>query len=214
MLPPMLPPVLLSLVAVTALVIADFRAWRPGRYVFKPLAACAFIWLALALGAAHSDYGRWILAALAFGMLGDLCLMFEKENAFLAGLGSFLVGHLVFAVAFAMFGSSYTGLAVSAAPVVALLVFVNRWLLPHVGADMKIPVVLYVLVISAMLLTAGMTAGLAAAPLIIAGAWGFAVSDLAVARRQFVHPSKWNGVWGTPLYFGSQMVLAGSVALA
>ena len=39
-------------------------------------------------------------------------------------------------------------------------------------------------------------------------------SDLAVARRQFVKPeSPWNQVWGTPLYFLSQMVLAGSLAL-
>ena len=47
---------------------------------------------------------------------------------------------------------------------------------------------------------------------IIGGAWAFAISDLAVARRQFLQPSRWNGVWGTPLYFLSQMVLAPSVA--
>ena len=39
------------------------------------------------------------------------------------------------------------------------------------------------------------------------------LSDLAVARQQFVQPSRWNGLWGTPLYFLSQMVLAASIAL-
>ena len=79
---------------------------------------------------------------------------------------------------------------------------------------MKIPVAAYILVISAMLMCAGLTLGQAVAPLVLLGAWGFALSDLAVARRQFVAPeSKINGLWGTPLYFASQMLLAASVAL-
>lgn len=213
-LPLLLQPALLSVSAVTALVVCDFLGWRPGRYVFKPLAAIAFIWLALALGATQSAYGKWMLAALALCMLGDLCLMFEQERAFLAGLGAFLCGHLLFAVAFTQLPHNYVGLAISALPGLLLLLFVARWLTPHVPADMKIPVALYVLVITGMLLCAGLTAGQPAAAWIIAGAWGFAASDLAVARRQFVNPSKWNGLWGTPLYFGSQMVLAASVALA
>ncbi len=77
---------------------------------------------------------------------------------------------------------------------------------------MKMPVAVYTLVITGMLLCAGLSAGQPAAPLIIGGAWGFAISDLAVARRQFVQPSRWNGLWGTPLYFLSQMVLASSIA--
>lgn len=93
-----------------------------------------------------------------------------------------------------------------------MLVFVTRWLLPRVPAQMKLPVTVYTLVITGMLLCAGLSAGLPAAQLIIVGAWGFAISDLAVARRQFVHPSRWNGLWGTPLYFLSQMLLAASIA--
>jgi hypothetical protein len=46
------------------------------------------------------------------------------------------------------------------------------------------------------------------------GAWGFAVSDLAVARQQFVQTSQLNGLWGTPLYFLSQMLLAASLIYA
>ena len=59
-----LPPVLLSCVAVGALVLSDFHHFRTGRYVFKPLAAAAFVWLALALGATDTAYGKWLLAAL------------------------------------------------------------------------------------------------------------------------------------------------------
>jgi uncharacterized membrane protein YhhN len=210
----LLPPALLSCVAVIALVFSDFHGFRGGRYLFKPLAAAAFVWLALSLDAGSTGYGRWLLSALVLCLVGDLCLMPGSERGFLAGLGAFLCGHLLFAVAFAQLPANPQGLALSALPVLVLLVTVWRWLLPHVNREMKLPVMLYILVISAMLLCAGLTAGHPAAVLIIGGAWGFACSDLAVARGQFIQPaSRLNAVWGTPLYFLSQMVLAGSLAL-
>ncbi|CAA0109641.1 Uncharacterised protein [Halioglobus japonicus] len=209
-----LPPALLSLTAVVALVISDFRDFRAGRYLCKPLAAIAFIWLALSLDATSTVYGQWMLAALALCLLGDLFLMPDSERSFLAGLTAFLCGHLLFAVAFFQLPGNPLGLAISALPVLVLLGAVWFWLIPHVSSDMKIPVILYILVISAMLLCAGYTVGQPAAWLIIIGAWGFACSDLAVARRQFITPqSRLTSVWGTPLYFLSQMVLASTVAL-
>jgi uncharacterized membrane protein YhhN len=209
----LLPPALLSAVAVFALVLSDFRDFRAGRYLFKPLAAAAFVWLALSLGATGTAYGKWLLAALLFCMLGDLLLMADNERGFLAGLAAFLCGHLLFAVAFLQLPTNLLGLALTSIPALVLLIAVWRWLTPHVNRDMQLPVTLYILVISAMLLCAGLTMGQPAAYLIISGAWGFAFSDLAVARRQFIQPaSRLNGVWGTPLYFFAQMVLACSVA--
>lgn len=209
-----LPPALLSSFSVFALVLSDVRDFRPGRYLFKPLAAAAFVWLAWSLGATDTAYGKWLLVGLLLCMLGDLLLMPDKEVFFLAGLGAFLCGHLLFGVAFLQLPTNVLGLAISAVPVVLLLLVVRSWLMPHVNREMKIPVLAYMLVISAMLLCAGLTAGQPVAPWAIVGAWGFACSDLAVARRQFIRPeSRWNGVWGTPLYFLSQMVLACTVAL-
>ena len=212
-LPAVLGPAILSAIAVIALVTIDFRQFRPGRYVFKPLAASAFLWLALALGATNSTYGCWLLAGLVCCMAGDLLLMAENERAFLAGLVAFLCGHLCYALAFLGLGDSLTGLALSALPALFLMALCMRWLLPHVGADMKVPVSVYTLVITAMLLCAGMSSGHPAAALIISGAWAFAVSDLAVARQQFVQAQRSNALWGTPLYFLAQMLLASSVAL-
>jgi hypothetical protein len=40
----------------------------------------------------------------------------------------------------------------------------------------------------------------------------FYVSDLAVARQRFVAQSWTNKLWGLPLYFGAQLVLAATVA--
>jgi len=208
-----LPPAITSALAVTALVICDQRGYRPGRYLFKPIAAVAFIWLALALGALESSYGGWLLAGLACCTLGDLLLMPDNERCFLGGLVAFLCGHLLYGVAFLQLPHSLSGLVASLLPALIVLVFTARWLLPCVPQDMKIPVGVYTLVITGMLLCAGLTAQQPAAILIISGAWGFAISDLAVARQQFVQPSPRNGLWGTPLYFLAQMLLASSVAL-
>ena len=46
-LPAALPPTILSAVAVSALTLSDQRGHRAGRYLFKPLSALAFLWLAV-----------------------------------------------------------------------------------------------------------------------------------------------------------------------
>jgi uncharacterized membrane protein YhhN len=209
-----LPPVILAMAAVAGLVVSDLCDYRPGRYLCKPLAALAFIWLALSLGATTSIYGCWLLAGLFCCMAGDLLLMPDNERCFLAGLVAFLCGHLLYALAFLQLPPNPGGLAAMIIPALALLALVTRWLLPAVNREMKLPVALYTVVISGMLICSGLSVGHPAAGLIIGGAWGFAISDLAVARRQFIQPSPLNGLWGTPLYFLSQMLLAGSVALA
>ena len=47
--------------------------------------------------------------------------------------------------------------------------------------------------------------------LIPAGALAFALSDIAVARERFVAPGPINKVWGLPLYYLGQVLLALSV---
>ncbi len=85
LLQPMIP-ILLLLSSTLALVISDFLAFRPGRYLFKPLAAATFIYLALVMGATQTTYGNWLLAGLALCFIGDVFLMAESDRFFLAGL--------------------------------------------------------------------------------------------------------------------------------
>ena len=210
-----IPPLSLAAVSVLALVVSDQRAAGAaslGRFLFKPLAALAFIWLGLMAGAMDSPYGRWLLAGLLLSALGDLCLMFENGSAFLAGLTAFLCGHLLYVIAFLQLSPNAIGLAWMLGPAITLCFLSLLWLWPHVPGDMRLPVLAYVLVITAMLLAASLSAGLPGSALAIAGAVGFALSDLAVARNQFVAPGPANGLWGTPLYFASQLLLAASIA--
>ena len=73
---------------------------------------------------------------------------------------------------------------------------------------MAAPVVAYVVVISVMVTLAFGSFGDGATLLIPVGATLFFVSDLFVARDKFVAPGTVNRVWGLPLYYGAQILLA------
>jgi uncharacterized membrane protein YhhN len=70
----------------------------------------------------------------------------------------------------------------------------------------------YVVVISAMVASAAGAFGADGGPALLAGAAGFFASDLAVARERFVAPSFTNKLWGLPLYYASQLLLASTVS--
>jgi uncharacterized membrane protein YhhN len=175
----------------------------------KPLASAGFIALALARGAPHTGYGRLVLAALACGWLGDVLLMPKgAQRAFAAGLASFLLGHLAFALAFLVRGAEPAWLAGGALAAAALALPVTRWLAPHVPERLRTPVRAYVLVISAMVACAAGAFGASRDAALLAGAVAFFLSDLAVARERFVASTFTNKLWGLPLYYGAQLLLA------
>ena len=78
--------------------------------------------------------------------------------------------------------------------------------------ELQIPVLVYVAVISTMVVCAAASVGKVWNPWILPGAVAFYASDLAVARQRFVAETFGNKVWGLPLYFGAQLLLAASVA--
>ncbi len=203
-------------VAITALGLAGTligeQRGRPLRFFAKPIASTGFIGLALTLGATETRYGWWILIALVFGWIGDVALMGTTRTWFLTGLTAFLIGHLAYVIAFWVAGLALvpTTLAAAGTAVIAWLIF--RWLRPHLPPEMVGPVATYVLIISAMVATAVGATSAGAPGLVVVGAIAFFVSDLAVARDRFVAPGFGNRVWGLPLYYLGQILLAWSVA--
>lgn len=203
----------LMLASLAALLLAEYRESRTGVWIAKPLASAGFVGVAIASGATGSGYGLWVLAALVLSFLGDVLLIpREPPLVFRAGLLSFLLGHLAFAVAFAARGLAAPGPVMAAAAAAGLVGFrLMRWLRPHLPDDMVLPVVAYVVVISSMLVLAcGATLSSGDARIAI-GASMFYLSDLAVARDRFVVSTFLNRAWGLPLYYGAQLVLASSV---
>jgi uncharacterized membrane protein YhhN len=202
----------LTIASTAALLASERSGFRPGVWLAKPLAAAGFVAAALANGAFESSYGTWILSGLVLSACGDVLLIpRESPRAFLAGLVAFLLGHVAYAIAFATRGLDGITVAVALPAVLGAGLVVLRRLLPFVSARMRAPVLAYVVVISVMLVCAAGTVGRAGNSAIFLGAFAFYLSDLAVARERFVQKSFVNKLWGLPLYFGAQLVLASTV---
>lgn len=209
----MLPWVLVTVASLAALLAFERRGFQRGVWVAKPIASAGFIGAALAAGALGTTYGTLVLVALALSWLGDVLLIPKNvKAAFAAGLVAFLLGHVAFAAAFVVRGVSAAALAGAAALLALPLAAALRWLSPHVRGGLRTPVRIYVVVISAMVACAGATVWAAGNPVILAGAVAFYASDLAVARQRFVVRSFTNKLWGLPLYYGAQLLLASTVS--
>jgi uncharacterized membrane protein YhhN len=210
-------PALFCVVCTAALVWAEVSTIPWLRILAKSLAAASFIAYALTMGAASAGSpGVWVLGALGLSAIGDLCLLSKEEGPFLAGIGAFLLGHVAYIGAFVALGVHWGGVAIATAPVVVLSSLIWRWLAPHTGS-LKGAVAAYVVVISAMVTMAVGSAALEQSPGrmgLLFAAIVFFLSDLCVARDRFVAPGPNNRVVGLPLYFGAQLVFAGTIALA
>lgn len=183
------------------------RAGSSTRFLAKPLASFGFLVAAVSAGALDSAFGRWMLAGLFLSALGDVFLLGKQEAAFLAGLGSFLVAHLVFGVAFVARGVAAPGF-LAIIPLVLFAWRVLGWLSPHLSDRMRAPVTAYAVAISLMGVLAIATAVDAWDWRIPIGALMFIASDVAVARDNFVAAGFANRLWGLPLYFGAQLLFA------
>lgn len=208
----MLPWILLTVAALIALLLSRGCGFLPGTIIAKPIASTGFVAAALAAGALQTGYGQLVLTALVLSWLGDVLLIPKHvKAAFLAGLVSFLLGHVAFATAFVARGVSLPALVVTGALLAAPVVIALRWLGPHVSGSMRLPVRAYVLVISAMVACAAATVWAAGNPIVLLGAAAFFASDLAVARERFVVHTFTNELWGLPLYYAAQLLLASTV---
>jgi uncharacterized membrane protein YhhN len=207
---------LVCAVACGVLVFAEWRHDQRLRMITKTIASLAFVAVAV-LGMRDSDYARWILAGLAFGVIGDLALLGSSNRAFLVGLVAFLFGHLAYVVACAQVRSPIdwiTDAHAYAMIPIAVALTALQWLWPRLGS-MRIPVVVYMLAIVAMMIGAiavGRASVLPTRSYLVAGAALFFASDLAVARDKFVEKSFTNRAWGLPAYYAGQLLIAWSVS--
>lgn len=183
----------------------------------KIVLSSLFIFCAVIQSHPIVPYYRFILTGLIFGLGGDVFLALPRQKMFLCGLFSFLLGHLFYVTGF------FYAVGVSQWTVIGLVISamasggVFLWLRPHLGS-MKVPVILYILVITAMVAGAWsvMAVGelaLSGRMLVFIGALSFYVSDLFVARQRFLKTEFLNRLIGLPWYYSGQFMLAFSVGL-
>ncbi len=198
---------------LTALV-GEYRSSTAVSITGKLFAATAYIAAALSLGAMLTSYGRIMLLGMGFCWLGDLFLVARQSRIlFLAGLVSFLMGHVAYTVAFAVRGVDIAVVAISLGLMAVFAWRAVAWLYPHINQRMRVPVWLYLAAISIMLVMAAGTHASEHNMFILTGAILFVLSDLAVARNRFVDPAFINRAIGLPLYFTAQLLLAASVMI-
>jgi uncharacterized membrane protein YhhN len=125
------------------------------------------------------------VAALAWSLAGDVALMLPGDR-FVAGLGSFLLAHVAYAVGFALHPGDTADFVIAAAVVVVVATPLGARVIRALSASghaaLRAPVAVYVVAISAMVTTA-VACGNALA---IAGAALFFSSDALIAEQRFV----------------------------
>ncbi|NNE39742.1 MAG: lysoplasmalogenase [Marinicaulis sp.] len=198
---------------VGVLLWAEFNKSIRWKWIAKPAASLGFVMVAITCGAFSTMTGLWILLGLVFCMIGDVLLIPQNARSFLAGMAAFAAGHLTYIAAFITLDPHLK----PATYLVAVLmiaggaVILNK-LWPHLAA-MRGPVAIYSTIIAAMVIASTLATPIDA-PLrygFVIGAIGFAISDVFVARDQFVTNKFFNKALGLPLYYGAQLILASSV---
>jgi alkenylglycerophosphocholine/alkenylglycerophosphoethanolamine hydrolase len=178
----------LALVAAVADWVAVDRGWRALEYVCKPLTLLLLIGAALALDPDDTAVRTWFVAALVLSLAGDVFLMLEDRVAglFVAGLGSFLFGHLAYIGGMVVDGIVLTrfgiGLALVALAVAVLGLTILRAVRAGSEPELVGPVSAYIAVISLMVACA-IGVGHPAA---VIGAALFYASDSCIAWNRFV----------------------------
>ena len=206
-----------AFVLLIALLIAEKRAIPKWILIFKILLSAFFVITAIIQPHPIPSYYHPILAGLIWGLVGDVCLAIPGKNAFRAGLVAFLLGHILYVVAFAGLINSSQWFSPAHFVIAAVSIGIFMWLRPHLG-KMLIPVAAYIIVISVMMAAASVV--FFNTPVNPAGGWSvligalcFYVSDILVARDRFVASQFVNRLVGLPMYYTGQFLIAFSVGL-
>ena len=206
-------PIALTLVALPLLLVGETRGPTWLKVAAKPIASAGFLWLGW-LASSADGVSITLMVALVLCAVGDVCLLSKARPLFLAGLVSFLLGHLGYVGVFLLHGLATAPFLAALVVFIPAAFVVGQWLWPHLPDRMRGPVIAYITIITAMVAAAIGAAWPAGRPIWVVGALLFFVSDLFVARNRFVTEDGRNRVIGLPLYYTGQLVLAATLATA
>src|SRR6266496_1698610 len=171
------------------------------RFISKPLLMPLLtIYLLVRTRSANTNLKTWIILALFFSWVGDILLMFEEKQSifFLLGLSAFLVAQVFYIIFFhnIRMREYIRGNALFLLLVIVYYSILISVLSPYLG-DMKLPVRIYGVVLSFMLMLAMHTmlgknkkAGL----WMMLGAILFVISDSLLAFNKFLTVLNYAGI--------------------
>ncbi|HLZ17200.1 MAG TPA: lysoplasmalogenase [Cyclobacteriaceae bacterium] len=198
-------------------ILSRFFNWQTSHVVCKPLLIPL---LTLYYCQSVSSIQRTFAAALVFCWLGDVFLLGDQTNElfFLAGLGSFLIAHLLLIFCFRRFRLAgeerqSTQRVRLSFPVVMAGSGLVTVLYPKLG-DLKIPVMVYAMTLALMVLQSIFRLGRTGAKsfrLVFIGATSFMLSDSLLAINKFYRPLPYAGVWIMITYLAAMYLIVQGV---
>lgn len=197
--------VIIFLLIVTSISAKQFRKEKL-YMVVKPLTMLFIIALPLLeVREEYSTYAYLIITGLILSLLGDLFLLFP-DKYFNNGLYSFLVAHILYIMAFNQKVDEHCFGITSV--VIVFIIVVIKVLAPKLGA-MKYPVILYILVISAMLYSGvNVDRQLGTITFVSIGAILFTISDTVLAFNKFYKKISFAEPIILSTYFVAQLLFA------
>ncbi len=181
------------------------------KYIFKPLTTLLIILLALLSNDPFSFYNSFLLAGLGFALLGDVLLMLPKDRL-PQGIFAFAVAIILFSIVCMQAPGPYflwgAFIPVLIFAIIFILVVVRRM------GNLKIPAIIYVIIMSNFLLQAAGRAWYIAEDgtgFIFAGAVLFALSDTIISYERFIKKFRLAPVIYMTLYWTSLTLIALSI---
>lgn len=163
-------------------------------------------------------FSKPVIGAIFFSLIGDVALMLQgfNENLFIVGLGAFMIAHAAYIFAYQQHrfsGEERAFLGIQkfrfSLPIVLAGTGLITILYPHLG-DLKIPVIIYALVLIIMVMQAlfryGRTNDISFW-FVFVGALLFMVSDSLIAINKFLHDFELAGLLIMSTYMAAQLLI-------
>jgi uncharacterized membrane protein YhhN len=157
-----------------------------------------------------------VILALVFSWGGDVLLMVAGEQFFIFGLISFLIAHVFYIFAFRQFRAADDTNALHGLqkvrfgfPILLYGTGLVVILYPHLG-DLSVPVLMYALVLTFMVLNALFRYQRTTTPsftMVFGGAILFMISDSLLAVNKFIEPIPGAGFWIMSTYISAQFLI-------
>jgi uncharacterized membrane protein YhhN len=181
-------------------------------WTFKPLTTVLIAAMVWRTPSSSPRYRAWLLVGLVLSTAGDVFLMLPVD-AFVAGLASFLLAHVAYLLALRQRERLFAaGWPFALYAIVAGIVLSQLW--PGLPAELRVPVIVYVVVLAAMAAQALAVWWRRRDAVAACGAWGgafFVMSDALLAWDRFVAPFAVAPLAVLATYWIAQWSLARSV---
>ncbi|MBI5352923.1 MAG: lysoplasmalogenase [Chloroflexi bacterium] len=179
-----------------------------------------FLWLWTSLGL--SGASLWFGMGILFSLAGDVFLMLSLDRFFIFGLVAFLLAHIAYVIGFniPLPDASLWGIAFAVIVSLGGARIIRRILDALVSKGqvrLRMPIIVYSMVISIMLLSAmlklmDLTWTANSAILVSLGAFFFYISDIILAWNKFVSPIQNGRIYNIAAYhLGQIMLIAGVI---